>query len=728
MKTKNMCSLTILVALLVVCAAAGYAAAGDEKWDARFSDPQFGGLGLDGEVYAVAVHGSDVYVGGYFSTVGGVPANNIARWDGNAWNILGTPEANGVDAEVYAIVVDASGNVYVGGNFFTVANSTKAANYVAKWDGSQWSALGGGADYTVRALAISGTDLYVGGEFTTAGGKAVNYIAKWDGNQWWPLIRLGNAGVDAYVYAIAISGSDVYAAGSFWTAGGLTSPGIAKWDGMTWSTLVRSLCSSLSAGNCYSQGYGYSLAVGSDGIYVGGDFTAVNGGGVAAQYIAKWNGAWSQPGVGLSGVVQALAASGSQLYAGGKFTGFGSTIANNIAVYDGSGWSTLGSGVAGDGEVKAIAANGNKVYVGGTFTNAGGKASYYFGIWSLSLDLPNSPSALGASAVSDSQINLSWTDNAGNETGFKIERALAATGPWVEVATVTANSQSYSDTALGACTTYYYRVRAYNGDGDSDYSNIANATTTGCLSAPNPTAPGCGTTVSATSPTLSWTEVAGANGYIVRIFATPDCSGAPILTSSQLPAGTTSYAVQSGLLSRGQTYTWQVQAKGDGVTLDSSWSSCCSFTIATSSAKPLALAQVQVKLDFTKTSADSCSLKGTLNMDAGVNLAGSTATLSVGSIQVPFVLDGKGRGKSTSPVGSLSLAYSKGKEVWTLTAKLTKGAFQGPCAEYGLTNANIKKPGITVQLPVTLSVGGETFATDKSLVYTAKYKRTGTAK
>ncbi|ELR71172.1 Fibronectin, type III domain protein [Fulvivirga imtechensis AK7] len=88
------------------------------------------------------------------------------------------------------------------------------------------------------------------------------------------------------------------------------------------------------------------------------------------------------------------------------------------------------------------------------------------------------PSGLSASAASSSQINLSWNDNSNNETGFTIQRASGG-GSYSTIATVGANTTSYSNTGLSANTTYSYRVRAYSGSTTSSFSNTASATTSG---------------------------------------------------------------------------------------------------------------------------------------------------------------------------------------------------------------------------------------------------------
>jgi hypothetical protein len=74
------------------------------------------------------------------------------------------------------------------------------------------------------------------------------------------------------------------------------------------------------------------------------------------------------------------------------------------------------------------------------------------------------------------KINLSWQDNSNNEQGFKIERSLDGI-TFTQIDTVGADVTIYSDIGLNTGTTYYYRVRAYNSNGNSMYTNIASATT-----------------------------------------------------------------------------------------------------------------------------------------------------------------------------------------------------------------------------------------------------------
>jgi hypothetical protein len=93
--------------------------------------------------------------------------------------------------------------------------------------------------------------------------------------------------------------------------------------------------------------------------------------------------------------------------------------------------------------------------------------------------VPAAPTGLNATAVSSSQINLTWTDNASNETGYVVERCEGAgCSTFASIATLGANATSYNNNSgLSPSTSYSYRVAATNGAGTSNYSNTASATT-----------------------------------------------------------------------------------------------------------------------------------------------------------------------------------------------------------------------------------------------------------
>jgi len=93
-------------------------------------------------------------------------------------------------------------------------------------------------------------------------------------------------------------------------------------------------------------------------------------------------------------------------------------------------------------------------------------------------DPPSAPTGLVATAISSAGIDLSWNDTSDNESSFKIERSPdGAPLAFTPHDTVNADVTSYSDTGLDPLTTYWYRVSAFNDDGDSDYSNETSATT-----------------------------------------------------------------------------------------------------------------------------------------------------------------------------------------------------------------------------------------------------------
>lgn len=146
------------------------------RWDGSCWSPL--GTGLDGDVLVLLASGCDLYAGGTFHTAGGVNADGIAKWNGYSWSPVGSggQTRDGWFGEVRAIAV-RSRNVYVGGKFTTFGGVK--ANNIAKWNGMSWAPLESGTDEPVNALAFNGDTLMVGGEFSFAGGKPSAHFADW---------------------------------------------------------------------------------------------------------------------------------------------------------------------------------------------------------------------------------------------------------------------------------------------------------------------------------------------------------------------------------------------------------------------------------------------------------------------------------------------------------------------------------------------------------------------
>ncbi len=232
---------------------------------------------------------------------------------------------------------------------------------------------------------------------------------------------------------------------------------------------------------------------------------------------------------------------------------------------------------------------------GSTTAGAGIVQSTYTGgdsqLWMPSIGsapqpIPPTPTGLAATAVSISQINLSWTASPG-AISYQVKRATVSGGPYTTVS-VPVNTTNFSDTALSADTTYYYVVSAVNGSGDSADSTQANATT---LAAPPDAPTSLSTVLGHNQVSLAWTAVGGATSYAVKRATT---SGGPYTTVAE---GVTSTTYTDTGLTNGVTYYYVVAAVNiHGSSLDSAEVSVTPSTLV-----------VHLKLDESggTTAADS---------------------------------------------------------------------------------------------------------------------------
>lgn len=171
---------------------------------------------------------------------------------------------------------------------------------------------------------------------------------------------------------------------------------------------------------------------------------------------------------------------------------------------------------------------------------------------------PAPPSGLTVAAVSSRQANLTWRDNSGNETAFRIERRLGAAGSWEEVARVGANVTTFQNSGLLPATTYLYQVAALNEVGVSAPSSQVEITTPAEVVETAPAAPG-GLQATASTTTqvyLAWVDTSSnETGFQVQRRTGSDGDWSTIFTTA---TGVTNYS-NTGLAA-GTTYTYRVRS------------------------------------------------------------------------------------------------------------------------------------------------------------------------
>jgi trimeric autotransporter adhesin len=311
--------------------------------------------GISGAISSIVQDGKELIIGGEFSSTFAVSTSSIVRWSPEGYHLLESEGLQGVRGEIRALAVDGN-DVYVGGSF-TQLGRVKA-RHIGKWDGQRWQALGSGANNAVTSILVVKdaanpllrNTVFVGGYFSEMNGISANYLAKWNGSEWSAVSS--DIVFGSNVYALATNGSNLFVGGNFNQIGQIPANNIASWDGSQWSALSV-------AGQNGTNWYVQLLEWHQDELYLAGGFSAA-GGMLGTNCIARWNAGFHALGTGIVGNcnVNALKSVNQNLIVGGRFSSAGASSGPNIASWTNGSWRSLGSDF---GVVKALAVLQNQL-------------------------------------------------------------------------------------------------------------------------------------------------------------------------------------------------------------------------------------------------------------------------------------------------------------------------------------------------------------------------------
>jgi trimeric autotransporter adhesin len=381
------------------------------------------GTGVGGPVKSVALSGTNVYVGGLFGIAGGVSAAYVAYWDGasNVWRALGEGQGNTL-IEMATTLAASSDMIFAAGSIQTAG--TNFAHNVAAWTGTNWLVIDPGLTGLPTTSAYAASNFYVAGNFVIESVNATN-IAGWTGSNWFALPPLMDANTNpAQITLITARSNELFVAGNFVSAGGLPMTNVALWNGSNWVALgdapsVLPLSGALpmvaDANYVYAlhgetnnvggvdevvyrwdgtnwaligapNGAGHVRSLAAFGGYLYAASVFYQTGDTDTTKMDRWTGTkWESVNwpFGQLGYVPLMAATDRYIYAGGPWD-YTASSSPGIARFDGANWSPLGSGLIdtdGFGAVTTMAASGRRLAVAGFFKTAGDKPSYRFAIW-----------------------------------------------------------------------------------------------------------------------------------------------------------------------------------------------------------------------------------------------------------------------------------------------------------------------------------------------------------
>ena len=339
----------------------------------------------NGIVYAQAIVGDDIYIGGTFTTVGAYKDLKTSRFC-----VLNSSTASAnftsisrtlFNGTVYCSLVSGS-YIYVGGSF-TSYNNQSCLNLVkiSLADGSLDTNFRSntGFNNTVFSLALDGSNLYVGGAFTSYKGTTRQFIAKLNATTAALDTTFDSAsGFNGQVKSIALDGSgNLYAGGDFTSYKGTTRQLIAKINATT--AALDTTFDSTSGFN----GQVRSIALDGSNLYVGGSFTSYKG--ITRQYIAKINATTAalnttfDTASSFNNAINVIALDGlGNLYAGGSFASYKGTARQNVAKINATTAAldtTFNTAVGTDNYLQTLTLDGSgSLYIGGFFNTYKGTA------------------------------------------------------------------------------------------------------------------------------------------------------------------------------------------------------------------------------------------------------------------------------------------------------------------------------------------------------------------
>lgn len=308
------------------------------------------GSGVDGSVRFMTIDSINnlLLVTGNFENANSINVNQIASWNGMAWDSLGQGMISGGSA--YDITT-FNHDIYASGNVLNDLN-----HFLGRWDGFSWDTIGLGINGAIGAFKELNGNLFIGGDFFNVNGQPAKFFAKYHPSGWstFPTSTWNGGGV----FAIEVYNNEIFCAGNFYdTISGINR--ICKWDGNSFVSIGNGITGSFSSVT--------AMIVYKNELYIGGYFTT-NMGNVS-NYIEKWNGNNFIPvGSGTNGTVRCMAIYNDELYIGGDFTTAGGIMANRLAKWDGAQWHAVTLSII-DGSIFDLIFFNNQLYIAGSFHN-----------------------------------------------------------------------------------------------------------------------------------------------------------------------------------------------------------------------------------------------------------------------------------------------------------------------------------------------------------------------